>query len=107
MDSKINPGAQPVVVEGSAESAMTLYVDGNVGAALGPGVSKLHFHQVVGATKEGGELRKVVLTLTMPTAALVELCRNALGAISSNSQALQSAYEQQIQVIFKDDGPSK
>lgn len=101
MERKFDPNATPKVVDGSIASARTVYVDGNVGAAFGPFLTKVHFHEVVGIENDGGELRKVVLNLVIPTPVLIEFCKNTLNAFTANSVQLTEAIAQQNDSLQK------
>lgn len=70
-----------------------LYVDGVAEAYLGIPVSRVTFH-AVRAIKNGGiEQRVAVAQLTMPTAALIEMCRNILAQSASARSQLDQGFE--------------
>lgn len=60
---------------------------------------KLDLHQVLGID-EKGEKRKIVQTLVIPTASLVELCNIVLSNFSQNSEILRAAFKEQEQKII-------
>ena len=77
MDQKAVVGAKPLIEPNSVESAPAVFVDGNAGITIGASVSKIHFHEVIGIdAATGGERRKVILNLHIPTTVLVEFCKN-------------------------------
>lgn len=60
---------------------------------------KLDLHQVLGID-EKGEKRKIVQTLVIPTASLVELCNVILSNFSQNTEILRAALKEQEQKII-------
>lgn len=91
-----------VVKAGSVEQSEQVFVDGVSGMMVGVGVSKIHFHRVVGQEKaSGGELREVVQTLCIPTTALLEFCANALTGLANSAEVLSGALEAEREKILR------
>jgi hypothetical protein len=97
------PTPSSEVQPGSAETATQQYFDGASGVAIGPAVSRVHFHQVVrGADASNAtELRKITLVAVVPTLALVELCTNFLAAVRKNSDTLRQQIDAQTEMMLK------
>jgi hypothetical protein len=79
------------------EQVTAMYADGISNAAIGFPVSKLFFHttepprQIMqDGTAPPIERRKVVLEMTIPTAALVELCANIASSASQSRDSLMT-----------------
>lgn len=64
------------------------YVDGIGGSLMGPAVTKVVLFNVAGMSATGREQRRSTRVLTIPTAALVEFCRNFLATVSTNEAVL-------------------
>lgn len=80
-----------------SEQVGSVYADGVSNAAIGYPVSKLFFHtvepprQLATGGSQAVERRKVVLEMTIPTAALVELCANVVANAAQGRDALKTA----------------
>jgi hypothetical protein len=92
------PKNQFVIVPHSDQYPSQLFCDGVTGFSIGAANCKLDLHQVLGVD-ERGEIRKIVQSLVMPTASLVDLCHFVLEHFSQNSAALRAALEEQEQKI--------
>lgn len=93
------PQNQFVIVPHSDQYPSQLFCDGVTGLSIGAANCKLDLHQVLGVD-ERGEKRKIVQTLVIPTASLVELCRTVLENFSKNTAVMRSALEEQEQKIM-------
>lgn len=75
----------------------SVYADGVSNAAVGYPISKLLFHTIEAPRQNGvtaGEVverRRVVLEMSIPTAALVELCANVVAGAAQSRDALKGA----------------
>jgi hypothetical protein len=79
------------------ENVVSLYSDGVSNAALGYPISKLLFHKIEppGFGKQQVDVppieqRKVVLEMSIPTAALVELCMNITLSVLQSREVLKA-----------------
>lgn len=89
------------IVPGSTESAEIVFFDGAAGVQIGPAVSRVHFYHVVTTGEVSDkEVRKVTMSLAIPTAALVELCVNTIGAVGVNADGLRTAITTQTDLMF-------
>lgn len=99
--------SQPVsfavhIEENSIEQAPQGYFDGAAGISIGPVISKVHFHQVVGTDRENKiEKRKVVFTAIIPTVTLVEFCVNVMSGIGQNAAGLREQIAVQTENMLK------
>lgn len=69
------------------------FVEGVADAVLGIPISKLTFHTADGFTPEGVEKRSSVVRLVIPTASLLEMCRNVLANSSAVKDQLSMGYD--------------
>ncbi|HDR8924493.1 TPA: hypothetical protein QDB26_000952 [Burkholderia vietnamiensis] len=69
------------------------FVEGVTEAYLGIPVSKLVFHSVEGLDGNGAEKRTATVRLAIPTAPLLELCRNILAQGVIGAEQFEEAYE--------------
>lgn len=82
-----------------------LHVDGSIGAALGPSVSRLDFHRV-GEVREGEgfegeplEIRERSVTVIMPTPQMIEFLVNTLNVIMLNRASLTQSMRTQADAV--------
>lgn len=73
-----------------------MFTDGVSNMVMGNPVSKLTFHSVTTPAQSESEVeqRKAVLLLTIPTAVLLEMCRNILFTAQSNIDKFENAGSQ-------------
>ncbi|WP_175910598.1 hypothetical protein [Burkholderia metallica] len=69
------------------------FVEGVSEAYLGVPVSKLVFHTVEGFNEKGVEKRAATVRLTIPTAPLLELCRNILAQGVIGADQFEMAFD--------------
>ena len=101
-DNPVRPSQ--VIVDGSIESAPTVYVDGLAQMVSGPIMSKLHFFQVEKIDRSSAppiESRRVVQTLIIPTAVLAEMASNVLKSMAQNRANLLSSFDANRQIFEK------
>jgi hypothetical protein len=84
------------------DNLLEIGVDGVSQALMGFPTSKLVFH-VLTSPAEGVEQRKAVLTLSINTLSLVQMCQLTLGSLVGGSDQLEAAaaqYQNQLKQIL-------
>jgi hypothetical protein len=84
----------------TSQNLAHIFAEGVGQVGLGHAVCKIDLFKVIGANKDG-EIREISHTLTMPTLAVVEFCKNTLSAIQDNVDALNKAADQHKAAIVK------
>lgn len=77
----------------TAKDVPEFFVEGVTEAVLGIPISKLTFHTADGITSDGVEKRSSVVRLAVPTAALLEMCRNILANSAAVKDQLGIGYD--------------
>ena len=76
-----------------------LYIDGISGLAAGWPISKLILHSRHPNQDGPREKRQVVALLTLPTATLIELCRNVLAAYAGTEDQIAQGNQQLLKTV--------
>lgn len=101
MTPTMNTPLKVVTIPGSSESAPSLFVDGVAEMNFGGSVCKLSFHQIANTSLSAQtETRKIVMNVSIPTHALVELCVNVLGSMSLHKDQLKELIDSQNKKTF-------
>lgn len=81
--------------------APIVFAEGVAALNYSPNISRLSFFQIDPASNETEEQRNVVLTLAVPTHALVEMCINIVAGLKANLEQVESVGRNQHEQIFK------
>jgi len=81
--------------------APSVFAEGVAALNYSPTISRLSFFQIDPASNEREEQRNVVLTLAIPTHALVEMCINTLAGLKANLEQVESIGRNQHDQVFK------